>query len=90
MELKMTEAQLRIIFGKNLKTLRQLSGLTQKQLAAKINYHETFVSLLELGYRTPNMGTVITLIDFFQVPLEVFIGRQPIPTDEILKRFKEK
>lgn len=42
-------------FGKNLKKYRIESGLTQEELAEKINAHQTYIGKLELGKINPSL-----------------------------------
>jgi len=48
-------------FGLNLARLRQASGLTQADLAARTSMHRTEISLLERGRRVPRIGTLVKL-----------------------------
>ncbi len=38
-------------FGKRVKELRQLKGITQEELALKSQLHRTYISSIELGKR---------------------------------------
>ena len=48
-------------FGLNLARLRQASGLTQADLAARTSLHRTEVILLERGQRQPRIDTLVKL-----------------------------
>ena len=48
-------------FGLNLARLRQASGLTQADFAARTSLHRTEVSLLERGRRQPRIDTLVKL-----------------------------
>lgn len=48
-------------FGKVLRQLRKQQGLTQETLAFEANLDRTYVSLLELGTRSPTLDTIIDL-----------------------------
>jgi DNA-binding XRE family transcriptional regulator len=43
-------------FGRELRRLRELAGLTQVQLAARLGYHHTYVSKIESGAREPRIA----------------------------------
>lgn len=43
--------------GKRIAELRKESGLTQEQLAVKINMNRTYVGYLEKGDRSPSIET---------------------------------
>lgn len=45
-------------FGKNLKRYRLEAGLTQEDLAEKINLHQTTVAKLELGKINPSLKNI--------------------------------
>lgn len=42
-------------FGKNLKRYRIEKGLTQDELAIKINAHQTYIGKLEIGLINPSL-----------------------------------
>ena len=44
-----------------LKTARLRAGLTQRQLAAKMQFHVMSISQLERGVRSPSLATVARL-----------------------------
>lgn len=46
---------IRIIFGKHLRQLREASGLTQEELANKAGMHFTYVGQIERGVRNPSL-----------------------------------
>ena len=60
---------------KNLKFFRKQIGLTQGELAEKLNGRKSLVSNYENGYSTPDIFTLITLADLFKVSLDELVGR---------------
>ncbi len=48
-------------FSANLRGLRDLSGLTQEELAFRSAIHRTQISLLECGGRLPRVETLVKL-----------------------------
>lgn len=46
---------MKILLGKRLRELRVASGLTQEQLAARVNIRNTYVSAIENGTREPRL-----------------------------------
>ncbi|MBR5226943.1 MAG: helix-turn-helix transcriptional regulator [Clostridia bacterium] len=60
---------------KNLKFFRKQIGLTQGELAEKLNGRKSLVSNYENGYSTPDIFTLITLADLFKVTLDELVGR---------------
>ena len=70
-------------FGKNLKFLRRIAGLSQTQLAAEIEISRNKVASYETGIVEPNAITFLKFCDFFKIQpnaflLEIFVEN---PTD---------
>lgn len=63
-----------IEFGKTLRALRQERQLSQEALAFDCGLDRTYISLLELGAKSPTLNTIvalclalrITLVSFFR------------------------
>ena len=62
-------------FGVHLKELRKSKNLTQKQLAAAIGASERGIQQYELGERKPTYDMLVTLANFFDVPMDELVGR---------------
>lgn len=56
-------------FGKILRSLRKDRGYTQETLAFESGLDRTYVSLLELGSRSPTLDTIMTLCSALNVSL---------------------
>lgn len=56
-------------FGKILRSLRKDRGYTQEILAFESGLDRTYVSLLELGSRSPTLDTIMTLCSALNVSL---------------------
>lgn len=56
-------------FGKILRSLRKDRGYTQETLAFESGLDRTYVSLLELGSRSPTLDTIMTLCGALDVSL---------------------
>lgn len=56
-------------FGKALRSLRKERGYTQETLAFESGLDRTYVSLLELGSRSPTLDTMMTLCCALNVSL---------------------
>lgn len=65
-------------FAANLKHLRIQSGMTQEELAKKMDKDYSTIGKWELGQRSPIMTDVIKIADIFQVSLEKLIGSSMI------------
>lgn len=62
-------------FAKRLKHLRQLGGVTQKELAEYLRVGKTTISNYETGYSSPDLETLNRLADYFQVSIDYLMGR---------------
>lgn len=60
--------------GLIIKNLRNQSGLTQKQLAQKLNVTVTTIGRWEANYKIPSAEKLIELSKIFHVPLNYLIG----------------
>lgn len=56
------------IFGRNVKKYRKLAGLTQEEMAEKINVSQTFFANIERGKRGASFETVELLSKCFNIP----------------------
>lgn len=75
------------IVSKNLIKLRKQNGLTQAELAAKINYSDNSISNWEKGDVLPSLETLQTLAGVYNVPLSYFIEEH---IDEQTKKYNKK
>lgn len=48
--------------GGELKQLRKKRGITQKELALKLNLSENYLSLIENGHRLPTLTTLLEML----------------------------
>lgn len=83
-------------FGKRLRALREQRGLTQRQLAERIEAQVPQISRYEAGGIMPNAETLIALSDVLRVGLdELVLGRDgaapvsPIRDVRLLERMQE-
>lgn len=61
-------------FGNTLKALRLQSGMTQKDLAAKIGVTKSVVSYYELSERSPSPEILVKLANIFHVSADYLLG----------------
>jgi len=54
-------------FGEVLKTLRDGAGLSQEDLAEKVDVDRTYPSLLELGKRSPTLPMFLRISDAIEI-----------------------
>ena len=62
--------------GKFLKELRKEKGLTQEQLAEKLNVSNRSISRYETGNNMPDISLLIEIADIFEVSLDNLLGRE--------------
>jgi transcriptional regulator with XRE-family HTH domain len=63
-------------FSVNLKRLRELSNLTQEELATKAGTSKSAISMYERGERFPSEQMLETFADLFNVDMNMLLGKQ--------------
>lgn len=76
-------------FSEKLLELRKEKGLTQAELAEKLNVSRQTVSNWELGTAGPNLERLSELSEFFGVPLDVLLGDDAVPPPDLIKNDEE-
>lgn len=72
----MDSEKLRTRLGTNIAMFRKQAGLTQAELAEKINYSDKAVSKWERGESIPDITTLVALADEFGTSLDDLLGRE--------------
>lgn len=62
--------------GENLKSLRKSMGLTQQQVADKLNVSRVNYTRYETNASNPDFQTLVALADFYDVSLDLIFGRK--------------
>lgn len=62
--------------GENLKNLRKSMGLTQQQVADKLNISRVNYTRYETNASNPDFQTLVALADFYDVSLDLIFGRK--------------
>lgn len=76
--------RLRKTFGMRLREVRLARGLTQEQLAEKLNVSLNFLNLIERGQRAPSFDTLERMSRVLRVPVaDLFLSK---PTKAALDR----
>ena len=70
-----------IMLNENIKTLRKAKGLSQKELAIKLNVVRQTISKWEKGLSVPDAGMVIQIAEVLETPVNVLLGEE-IPAQE--------
>lgn len=76
---------LNYIIAKNLSHLRKMNGLTQAELAEKLNYSDKAVSKWEKGESLPGVEVLYKLSKLYGVSLDFIVGEEtarsaPVPS----------
>ena len=74
-------------FKDMLKYYRQMSGLSQAELAEEIGVRPSTISMYEVGKRQPDFETEEALADFFNIDLNTLRGRD---TETVLPKAKQE
>lgn len=61
-------------FGKALREFRQAINLSQEALGFKAQLDRTYISLLELGQRSPTLDTVMALCEALNITIVELIS----------------
>lgn len=66
-------------YGKALRVARAISGLQQKEIAARSTLDASYVSLIEKGRRKPSKEAIRMLSAAFSMPTELFelLAKEP-------------
>lgn len=67
---------LKFIIAKNIQKLRQEKGMTQAELAEKINYSDKTVSKWERGESLPDIVVLKNVADLFEVTLDYLVEEE--------------
>ncbi len=59
----------------NLKSIREVRGLTQAELGARAGLAAAAVSHFETGNRTPSVDSLVKLAEALEVSVDVLLGR---------------
>jgi len=84
------------MFGENLKTLRKNKGITQEELAVRLNVVRQTISKWEKGQSVPDSEMLVRLAEIFEVPVSQLLGSriepdaQPDALAEQLARINEQ
>ena len=90
MTLKGKKKLVQTSFGKNLKFLRRLNGLSQEELAKSVHLNRNKVASYESGMVEPNIDKFLIICDFFCIDhreiLETVLSENPTDTKPIVDK----
>lgn len=81
---------LNLIIAKNISELRKKQGLTQLELAEKLNYSDKAVSKWERGESIPDVAVLKELADLFGVTLDYLVEKEHRVIPELKATIKTK
>lgn len=74
--------ELKMIIAGNIGQLRRNAGLTQAELAQKLNYSDKAISKWERGESVPDVGTLKAVADCFSVSVDYLLrAEHPVETE---------
>ena len=75
-ENKNNEIDVKLLISKNIIKYRKKMGLTQLELAEKLNYSDKTLSKWERGESMPDIVTLKQLADIFMISVDVLISTE--------------
>lgn len=79
------------MLSENIKTIRKSKGLSQQELAVKLNIVRQTVSKWEQGLSVPDSDILISLSEVLETPVSTLLGETVIETEmDTLKAISEK
>ena len=79
------------MLSENLKAIRKSKGLSQQELAVKLNVVRQTVSKWEQGLSVPDSDMLISISEAFETPVSALLGEIVIETEvDSLKAISEK
>jgi transcriptional regulator with XRE-family HTH domain len=76
--------------GPNIRYLRRQASNTQTELAALIHKGQTTIGNWENGISEPNVEELLTLSNYFDIPLDILVKVDLSKTNWISERVREK
>lgn len=79
-------------FGENLRELRSSAGLTQKELANKLEISPSAVGMYEHGRRKPDYEMLIKVGRLFSVSIDSLVGNTDVSNEatDIIKEMQSR
>ncbi len=79
------------MLNQNIKAIRKSKGLSQEELAVRLNVVRQTVSKWEQGLSVPDSDMLISLSEVFETPVSTLLGETVTPLEaESLKAISEK
>ena len=79
------------MLNENIKAIRKSKGLSQEELAIKLNVVRQTISKWEQGLSVPDADMLISISDVFEIPVSTLLGETVVePKADDLKAISEK
>lgn len=79
------------MLNENIKTIRKSKGLSQEELAVKLNVVRQTISKWEQGLSVPDTNMLISISEVFETPVSTLLGETVVETKaDDLKAISEK
>ena len=79
------------MLSQNLKTIRTSKGLSQQELAVKLNVVRQTISKWEQGLSVPDSEMLISISEVLETPVSTLLGEKVVvPESDTLKAISEK
>lgn len=79
------------MLSENIRTLRKSKGLSQEELAIRLNVVRQTVSKWEQGLSVPDADMLVSISEVFETPVSTLLGESvAVPEAEDLKAISEK
>lgn len=85
----MEENRIRTILAEKLTAYRKRAGMTQAELAEKLNYSDKSISKWERGDGMPDLLVLCRLADLYDVPLDAFLREGPLVRSQAERRSRQ-
>jgi transcriptional regulator with XRE-family HTH domain len=84
-EFFMNDAELKILFGKKIKALREKSKMSQEELSEKLDITQRQVSMIERGLSFPKLHTLNKLSNVFSCHVMDLFDNEHLQSEQFLK-----
>lgn len=79
------------MLSENIKAIRKSKGLSQQELAVKLNVVRQTISKWEQGLSVPDSDLLISLSEVFETPVSTLLGETVVETEaDAIKAISEK
>ena len=72
------------MLNENIRTLRKKMGLTQVELAERLNVSQSTITSWENGTRRPDLDLLPVIAQIFDVSVDELLGRESISEQELI------